>query len=124
MIRRGPKPKSPQLRLVEGNYRPDRHGPAPERAPPLARLEMPKGMKGKAADAWRRFIAPANWLDKFKEPSAIAFCELWAEFQAMPGLFVASRHAQMRAYMGELGLTDTRNRPVTDLPKTDEFFDD
>ena len=56
---------------------------------------------------------PASVLDRvrdqiprgLREPAAIAFCELWQEFRKAPVSFQASKHAQMRAYMSELGLT-------------------
>lgn len=127
MVTRGKKPTSKHIRLVDGTYRSDRHGPLEGDQPPATAREplaMPRHLKGKAAVAWKRWITPANWLDTFREPSAIAFCMLWAEFQETPSRFVASRHAQMRAYMAELGLTDQRSRAVVaDKPK-DEFFDD
>ena len=80
-------------------------------------------MSAGARKAWDRFIAGATWLDGSREPAAVAFCELFAEFSASPARFVASRHAQMRAYQADLGLTDERRRPKTEGPK-DEFFDD
>ena len=61
-------------------------------------------MRGQAVAAWDRDIAPAFWLDRFHEPAAIVYCELWAEFMTSPRAFVAAKHGQMRAYMSELGL--------------------
>lgn len=87
------------------------------------KLTKPPHVKGKAAAAWKRYIEPAGWLDGTKEPAAVAFCELWAEFLEAPNRFVASRHGQMRAYMSELGLTDERNRANDAEEKGDEFFD-
>ena len=59
-----------------------------------------------------------------REPAAIAFCELWAEFTDRPAAFPAAKHSQLRAYMSELGLTDERNRPPSERDAGDEFFDD
>lgn len=89
-------------------------------------MVRPKFLKGPALEAWKRWIAPASWLDASREASAVAFCELWQEFRHGPTSFPAAKHGQMRAYMSELGLTDERNR-VIDESKTkekDEHFDD
>lgn len=65
------------------------------------------------------------WLDGSREAAAIAFCELWSEFQFNTTGFPASKHGQMRAYMSELGLTDERNRSEKkDGKDRDEIFDD
>ncbi|NMM46573.1 M20 family metallopeptidase [Rhodospirillaceae bacterium KN72] len=131
MTTRGRKPKAPELRLIEGSHRSDRHGdPNAIKAglgaskSAFGPVERPKGMKGEALKAWKQYIEPAFWLDASREPSAIAFCELWAEFRAIPSHFPAARHTQMRAYMSELGLTDLRNRPAPGETEKDPFFDD
>lgn len=129
MALRGVRPKPNALRLVDGTHRTTRHGDI-EDAKKLAetgsvsfgRLERPKWLKGEVAAAWKRYIEPAGWLDGSKEPAAIAFCELWAEFKSAPGHFQAARHGQMRAYMSELGLTDERNRLAAEPEEKDEFF--
>lgn len=131
MATRGAKPKPAQLRLVDGTRNATRHGSedslrerAEASATTFGKLEKPAYLKGQAAWAWKRFIAPAAWLDASREGIAIAFCELWEEFRFNPKGFPASKHGQMRAYMSELGLTDERNRG--DLAKgseRDEFFD-
>lgn len=117
MALRGAKPRPAQLRIVEGTHRPSRHGPAEEAgkaaeasAHAFGAIEMPASFRGHAATAWRRYVAPAFWLDASREPGAIAFCKLWAEFMKAPADFPSSKHAQLRAYMAELGLTDERNR--------------
>lgn len=55
----------------------------------------------------------------------MAFCVLWDEFRTNPRNFGAAKHAQMRAYMADLGLTDERNRPEPPRPAdpTDRYFD-
>lgn len=131
MAARGAKPKPAHLRLIDGTHRTARHGKAgaAEAAVEAAsasfgRLERPKHLKGEALAAWRRYIEPAGWLDASREPAAIAFCELWAEFRFNPTGFVASKHGQLRAYMSELGLTDERNRVIDDAKQAkDDFFD-
>ncbi|TYC93037.1 hypothetical protein [Novosphingobium sp. BW1] len=130
MATRGAKPKPAQLRLVDGTHRTARHGEsaatkeaAQASAVSFGTLTKPTGLKGEALKAWKKFIAPAGWLDGSREPAAIAFCELWSEFRHNPIGFPASKHGQMRAYMSELGLTDERNRgDHGGKEEEDEFF--
>ena len=128
---RGAKPKPAHLRLVDGTRNATRHGTeaalkakAEAAITAFGKLDRPTYLKGEAATAWKKFIAPAAWLDGSREAAAVAFCELWAEFRRMPAMFPASKHGQMRAYMSELGLTDERNRAGDDEKPKDEFFDD
>lgn len=131
MARGGAKPKPAALRLVDGTRNATRHGSekalrekAEAAQTAFGKLAVPAGMKGEALKAWKRFIVPASWLDGSREPAAIAFCELWAEFRFSPIRFPASKHGQMRAYMSELGLTDERNRAEHGKEERDEFFGD
>lgn len=132
MVQRGAKPKAAQLRLIDGSHRTTRHGPADAAREAVEQsisafgdLQRPKGLKGEALAAWKKYIAPASWLDGSREAAAVAFCELWAEFKYNPRGFPASKHGQLRAYMSELGLTDERNRGDAGSGKPkDEFFDD
>ncbi len=130
MATRGAKPKPVRLRLVDGTHRPTRHGSteaaiqsAEAAETSFGPLEKPRSLKGEAAAAWKRYIAPAGWLDGSREPAAIAFCELWSEFRFNPAGFPASKHGQMRAYMAELGLTDERNRGDDDSDDRDDLLD-
>lgn len=131
MASRGVRPKPAHLRIVDGTHRAARHGDQKAAVAAVeasveafGKLERPKYLKGEALTAWKRYIAPASWLDGSREAAAVAFCELWAEFRRMPAMFPASKHGQMRAYMSELGLTDERNRAGDDDKPKDEFFDD
>lgn len=131
MARRGAKPKPAHLRLIDGTNNVTRHGSeaevreAVEKAQQaFGKLRRPAHLKGEALKAWKRYIEPAAWLDGSREPAAIAFCELWAEFRFNPTGFPASKHGQMRAYMSELGLTDERNRSPQEEEEVDEFFGD
>ena len=131
MATRGAKPKPVALRLVDGTHRNARHGTqdaareAVESVEKLVgKLAMPKGLKGKERTAWLDWIAPASWLDKFKAPAAITFCQLWAEKERAPAMFPAAKLGQLRGLMNELGLTDERNRGAVDGEDTDEFFGD
>ena len=117
MATRGARPNPAALRVVTGTHRGDRHGSAENASESVeecmetfGKLRKPSHLKGEAARAWKRYIEPASWLDASREAAAIAFCELWAEFREGPRDFQSTRHAQMRAYMSELGLTDERNR--------------
>jgi hypothetical protein len=130
MATRGAKPKPAHLRIVDGTVNVTRHGSEADlRAAVESATQRfgkpirPKGMKGHAMAAWKRYVEPATWLDGAREAAAIAFCELWAEFRLSPTSFPASKHGQMRAYMSELGLTDERNRAGDDDKPKDEFFD-
>lgn len=132
MAARGAKPKAAHLRLVDGTHRKNRHGDeatakdAVEQAiTSFGKLTKPKGMRGPALAAWKKYIEPAGWLDASREPAAIAFCELWQEFRHGPTSFPAAKHGQLRAYMSELGLTDERNRMLDDGKdkQKDEHFD-
>lgn len=132
MATKGAKPKAAHLRIVDGTHRNTRHGDisaareSVEKAvATFGKLTRPKHLKSHALDAWKKYIEPAGWLDASREPSAIAFCELWQEFRFAPVSFPASKHGQLRAYMSELGLTDERNRILDESKKDkDEFFDD
>ena len=126
----GAKPKPAALRLVDGTRNVTRHGSeqqlrekAEKAATAFGKLTKPAFLKGEAARAWQKWIAPAGWLDSSREAAAIAFCELWDQFRYDPRGFPASKHGQMRAYMSELGLTDERNRGDMDDGERDEFDD-
>jgi hypothetical protein len=128
---RGRKPKAPHLRLVDGTHRADRHGDATRARETAAKsaasfgpLTKPKYLKRLAGEAWKKYIAPASWLDASREPAAIAFCELWQELRLAPTTFQAAKHSQLRAYMSDLGLTDERRRAVEERAEKDEFFGD
>lgn len=129
MATRGARPKPANLRVVEGTHRKDRHGKEPEVAVSTESSPLPKPdfLTGNASAAWDRWIAPAFWLEWTRESAAIAFCFLWSEFRDSPDKFQSARHAQMRAYMSELGLTDERNRKTGDDGEkedpADQYFD-
>jgi hypothetical protein len=129
----GAKPKPAHLRVVDGTHRADRHGDMSAKSARIVAesqkfgsLIKPKSLKGEAAAAWKRYIDPAVWLDISREPSAIAFCELWAQFRDAPRSFTAANHAQLRYYLADLGLSDERNRGKADAnsDESDEFFGD
>lgn len=131
MAIRGAKPKPAQLRLVDGTNNVTRHGSEKKvrekteaAVAAFGKLTKPASIKGAAAVAWKKYIDPAGWLDGSREPAAIAFCELWKEFQFNPTGFPSAKHGQMRAYMSELGLTDERNRggDYGAKKEKDEFF--
>jgi hypothetical protein len=109
--------------LVDGTHRADRHGDAAKARDAAAKsaasfgpLTRPKYLKRFALEAWKRYIEPASWLDASREPAAIAFCELWQELRLAPANFQAAKHSQLRAYMGDLGLTSA-TALSTNLPR-------
>lgn len=128
MAKRGRRPKPTRKRLVDGTHRTTRHGAAAKAEKSVAvtastfgsKPERPPWLTGEARKAWDAFIVPATWIDGARAPSAIAFCTLWSEFRQSPQKFVSARHAQLRAYMAELGLTDERNRNLPDRREDDD----
>ena len=128
MAIRGVRPKPSALRIVDGTHRDDRHGllaDALQATSGVNGLTRPASLKGDVRKAWDKYIAPAAWIDAPREPSAIAFCYLWAEFTRAPDMFQSARHTQMRGYMSELGLTDERNRAAPEKKAksaADEYF--
>jgi hypothetical protein len=129
MATRGAKPKAAHLRLVDGTHRTTRHGDTDaakeavqKSIASFGKLTKPKHVKGAAAEAWKRYIEPAGWLDGSRELAAVALCELASEFRSNPSAFTAGKHGQLRAYMSELGLTDERNRIAKEDEAEDEFF--
>lgn len=127
---RGPKPKSLALRLVDGSFRPSRHGDRNKVGAQVERdarafgpLEKPKHLRGQAKAAWEKWIAPATWLDGSRGAAAEAFCLLWQEYSEAPRMFPAAKHGQMRGLLSDLGLTDERKRGGSEPPK-DEFCDE
>jgi hypothetical protein len=129
VTKRGAKPKPNYLQLIDGTRNPTLHASEREMKAQIeisrtsfGKLTMPKDLKKDGTLAWQRYVAPAFWLDASREPAAIAFCVLWGEFRREPSMFTAARHRQLRAYMGDLGLTDERNR-FLERDEPDEFLD-
>jgi len=124
---RGPKPRPPALRIVDGTFRPARHGDrdkvreaAERHARAFGKLGKPPRLLGHhAREAWKKWIEPATWLDCSKEMAAIALCNLWQEMQEAPRQFPAAKYGVLRALMGELGLTDERKR--VEVEEVDDF---
>jgi len=95
-----------------------------ESSRPLERPPNNRFTCREAADRWEEMIAPCQWLDQSKLAAALAFCELFYEFESDPKGFSAQKHGQFRGYMADLGLTDIRNRIGGHMKKEkDEFFD-
>jgi hypothetical protein len=129
-MQRGTKPKPPALHVVEGTRNTTRHGSEATVREQLSTstqvfgpIRKPAHLKDQALYAWKRWIAPAWWLDASRETIAVAMCELWQEFRDNPRKFPASKHGQLRAYLAELGLTDERNRKPKDAKEDDSPFD-
>lgn len=126
MTTRGPRLKRPELRLVDGRAH---HGPkrSASRAKALIKqdrrsfgpLKMPGHLGEAGRQAWQDYIVPATWLTKSREMTAILLCELWEESRDDTKAFTAAKHAQLRAYMAELGLTDERKRDINESEEED-----
>jgi len=128
---RGIRPNPTVLRLLNSTHRRNRHGDPDEARDKIEAetqdfgpLIRPKGLSREAIACWKDMIEPARWLDGSKRVAAQAFCELYAEWVLGPHHFPGAKHAQMRAYMADLGLADERNRIKTNKKVKDEFFDD
>lgn len=131
MARRGAKPTPPALRLIEGRMKPDKvskSSVARARAPDararatFGPVQCPKYFGPTERKAWEAYIAPSLWLDRSREPIAIMFCQLWAQYQVDPTSFHIAKHREMRACMAELGLTDERNRVGNPEDANEEGF--
>lgn len=106
MAKRGRKSKPPDLHVVNGTHRADRHGDEPDEGTqePSEDLQPPKKLTKTQQALWDRYIVPATWLTRFDEPAAYTWCCLQAEFDRRPAAMIASRIAQLRALRSELGL--------------------
>lgn len=128
----GRKPNPAKLRLVNDAHRTTRHGDAGKARDDAEKstatfgdLRQPPHLFGSGLEAWKRYIAPAWWLDASREFTAIAFCDLWHDYCRDRRAFPAAKHQQLRNYAQELGLTDERNRFGVGRDKTgDPMFDD
>jgi phage terminase small subunit len=119
---RGRKPKPLHLHLVDGTFRPTRHGgkaAAAKAKPEFGALRRPSHLKGPPLAVWKRYVDPLK-LDGAMEPVAIAWIELWLEFQSAPTRFRPSKHSQMRRYHALM--LDQRNRYVK-VEEPDEHLD-
>lgn len=110
----GARMKPAALRVLDGTPRATRHGEFYKKiarsGKKFGKLKKPGHFGAVADQAWRDYIEPASWLDRSREVSAICFCELYEAYRDDPKSFSGQKHAQMRAYMAELGLTDERRR--------------
>lgn len=130
----GARTKLAALRVVDGTHRNTRHGEVDD-AKKMVKKErkafgkpkMPGHLGEIGKEAWRDYIEPAYWLTKARQVSAICFCELYEQFREDPKAFNGARHAQLRSYMADLGLTDERKRSMDgsqEAEDTDEHFGD
>ncbi len=135
----GRRKKPLQLHIVQGSYRPDRHGPVPggevaalDPPPPPAYIRR----RRRAHQLWREHapgLAALGVLDRLDAWQLGVWCCLMAEFERAPALMPASKIAQMRALGTTLGLDQasraqlrTAAEASAPRPRTaaSEFFDD
>lgn len=107
MATRGRKPKPPDLHVISGTHRPDRHGnpedlPAVEDRP--EGLEPHRKLTAPQQKLWDTFIKTTPWLSEYDVPRAYMWVCLQAEYDRKPAAMVAARIAQLRALGSELGL--------------------
>lgn len=114
MAVRGTRPKSPELKLVDGNPggRPI-HGafepqvPVPD-IPAPRHLDKPKWIKGvRIAELWDELTGMCWWLSVSDVYKIGNWCALQAEFEKAPGKMSAARLNALRALGSELGLDPT-----------------
>ena len=106
----GRRKKPLQLHIVQGSYRPDRHGPVP--GGEVAALDPPPApvyirRRRRAHQLWREHapgLAALGVLEPLDAWQLGVWCCLMAEFERSPALMPASRIAQMRALGTTLGL--------------------
>jgi hypothetical protein len=127
MATRGNRPKSPYLKLVQGN--PGRRAiqvqPRRKREKPLKphhKLTRPQSA------LWKRFIEPAHWLTDLDVAKAYTWVLLQAAFEANPDEFHAAKLSHLRLLGSELGLDPTARARlgVTDdeaPDETDHYFE-
>lgn len=135
MATRGAKPKAPELHVVNGTDRPDRHGD-PDKVPAAdgrpEKLKPPKRFPRKAQrELWETYIEGTPWLTLYDVPNAYLWVMLYEEFLRDPGAFVASKIAQMRALGSDLGLDPAsrvrlgaNGKGKSNKGKNDHHFDD
>ncbi len=135
----GRRKKPLELHVVQGTYRPDRHGPLPEGIvapldPPLAPAYLRRRRRAHALwDEHAPGLAEFGVLGPLDAWQLGIWCCLMAEFERAPAMIPASKIAQMRALGMTLGLDQAsraRLRAAAEAaapkPRTpaSEYFDD
>ncbi len=106
MATRGPKPKSAEVHILQGTYRPGRHEEAAENAPqPEGQLEKPKWLKQRqGGQVWDELAPQLTWLKRIDSEKLAAFCKLSVAIHEEDALDVpASYWSQWRTLGAELG---------------------
>ena len=76
--------KSNDLKIIEGTWREDRHGPAAGALLADSAPEMPKGMSKDAQECWRGLIDRLHSTGRVSSEDSRSFlglCEWWAEYR-------------------------------------------
>ncbi len=133
----GRRKKPPQLHVLQGTYRADRHDPAPvgedvPLEPPPAPAYLRRRRRARALwDEHAAGLAALGVLERLDAWQLGVWCCLVAEFERSPAKMPASRIAQMRALGTTLGLDQAsrarlRAEAQAGAPKPsdplDEFF--
>ena len=79
----GQNRKPAALHVLQGTYRPDRHGPKEAVIPVGPKPRKPQHLKGDAADAWQHLVGntPPGIYGKLDTPLLTMCCELWAWYR-------------------------------------------
>lgn len=129
MAVRGPKPKAPYLKLLEGNPGSRPLFPDENSISGGGKPVPPVELEGRPLELWERYIATAGWLQEHDSPKAYMWVMLQADFEAAPGDMSPAKIGQLRALGSELGLDpSSRARMQIAPPKPpgdpgEEFFD-
>lgn len=128
---RGPKRKPTALHVVDGTFKPSRHGDVQANEPqPTGALEKPKSLKGRAGRLWDEWAPRLDWLTTVDSPKFAMWCRLSADLDEARSAFdvPAAYISQWRTLGSELGLDPSGRARVgaSGKPKqtnpNDKFF--
>ena len=105
--------KPVELRLLEGTYRADRHGPIPEAggSPPI----KPRDLAGDAGSIWKRLVAYlAPVLRESDGPMLAELCWWWAELRRAQAV-IAETKPGASAYLKKLSAVSACSEKVNRL---------
>ena len=125
------RPRKPtELHLLEGTFRPDRHGEKPEATPATDPPTPMRKLSRRKQQVWDEKIATVPWLTQSDAMMAMMLVELYCEWEKAPLQFPTTRLQALNKLCNDLGLSSVaRTRvkiPEGKKPKSpnDDFFDD
>lgn len=125
------RPRKPDhLHVVEGTFRPDRHGEPPSMQPADNPPTPMRKLTKRKQQIWDEQIKEVPWLTTFDSMMCTVFVELYAQFEKAPVGFPTSRVNALARIANDLGLTALSKSRVK-IPEgkrppneNDLFFDD